>query len=243
MTTEVVSTLERESQAMAVQVQAMAITDADTYAAAGEWLRTVAAYLKKVNEVMGPIVQAAHRAHQVAVQQRDALLRPAEGAKRILGERMAAWETEQRRRAQEAAAAARREQERLEAEARAAALAAEARLRKEAEDQRLAEAAQLEQRGDAVGASKLLEAPVPVPVVTPAPVFAPAPPVPVAPKVEGVSYRDDYDFEIFDPGQIPREYLVPDEKKIRAVVKAMRASALIPGVRVFVRRVPSVRAS
>lgn len=242
MTTDAVPALERESQEMAVLVQGLTVHDPESYAAAGEWIKTVAAYLKKVNELMGPIVEANHRAHKVAVQQRDALLRPAEGCKRILGDRMAAWDQRQADLRREAEAAARREQARLEHEAREQAEAEQRRLQREAETRRLEEAALMEQAGDRAGASRLLDAPVPVPVVTPAPVFVPAPPPPMAPKVEGVSYRDVWEYEITDPALLPREYLMPDEKRIGSVVRAMRAETQIPGVRAYARRTTAVRA-
>jgi hypothetical protein len=52
-------------------------------------------------------------------------------------------------------------------------------------------------------------------------------------KVEGVSYIENWTFEITDPLLIPREYLAVDEKMIRQVVKAMKGSTSIPGVRVY----------
>jgi hypothetical protein len=58
-------------------------------------------------------------------------------------------------------------------------------------------------------------------------------PIEVA-KVEtaGISYRDNWKYTIVDPSQLPEEYTmrVPDEKKIEAVVKALKDEAKIPGV-------------
>jgi colicin import membrane protein len=53
------------------------------------------------------------------------------------------------------------------------------------------------------------------------------------PKVAGVTTRKVPKFEIVDPTLVPREYCTPDEKKIRAVVNALRTDATIPGVRVW----------
>lgn len=53
-----------------------------------------------------------------------------------------------------------------------------------------------------------------------------------APSVSGVSFREAYDVVIVDPKLVPREYLIVDEKKIKAVVKASRGTIMIPGVRV-----------
>ena len=57
-----------------------------------------------------------------------------------------------------------------------------------------------------------------------------------APKVQGVSMREVWKFEVTDATQVPREYLVVDETKIRKVVAALRSDAKIPGVRVYAER-------
>jgi len=53
------------------------------------------------------------------------------------------------------------------------------------------------------------------------------------PKVESINYAIRYDFEITDANLIPREYLMPDEKKIKRIVVAMKELASIPGVKVI----------
>jgi len=55
--------------------------------------------------------------------------------------------------------------------------------------------------------------------------------IPEVPKTQGLSLRDNWDFEIIDEALIPREYLVPDETKIRRVVKAMKDKTNIAGIR------------
>ena len=54
-------------------------------------------------------------------------------------------------------------------------------------------------------------------------------------------HRDEWTYEITDATLLPLEYLMPDEKRIGGVVRAMRGATAIPGVRVFARRVASVR--
>ena len=53
------------------------------------------------------------------------------------------------------------------------------------------------------------------------------------PKVEGVSIRKGWAFRITDATKIPRKYLVPDERAIAGVVKALGQEARIPGVEVY----------
>ncbi len=62
------------------------------------------------------------------------------------------------------------------------------------------------------------------------------------PKVEGVAVSENWQYEIVDEGAIPREYLIPDEKKIRSAVKAMKGMTKIPGVRVYDAGTVRVRA-
>lgn len=76
-------------------------------------------------------------------------------------------------------------------------------------------AAELEERAATVVA----------PIVTTAP-----------PKVAGVSARDVWKFEIIDPTKINASCMIPDEKKIRAIVTSMKGDAadvIGPGVRVW----------
>lgn len=53
------------------------------------------------------------------------------------------------------------------------------------------------------------------------------------PEVEGIYHVELWDFEIVNKDKIPDEYKVVDEKKIRAVVRAMKENTNIPGIRVF----------
>jgi len=238
-----VTALERQVQAFQADVKTLVIVDAVTYERAGLLLRAVAGYIKRVGEVMDQRVADRYDEHRREVGRRDALLKPAHGVKRLIGEYMGAWDQEQARRRREQEETARRERERQEREARERAAAEERRLKQEAEDRRLADAAALEAKGDKVGAERLISEPVVVAPVAPVLVFAPRPPVASPPpKVEGVSYREGWQFEIERPDLLPREYLVPDEKKIRGVVNALGDKANIPGVRVTPRRIASVKA-
>ena len=69
-------------------------------------------------------------------------------------------------------------------------------------------------------------------------VLAPAPIVPEAPKTKGLAWRDNWEFEITDQAAIPREYLIVDEVKVGKVVRALKVTNPIPGVRAFNRPIP-----
>jgi hypothetical protein len=63
------------------------------------------------------------------------------------------------------------------------------------------------------------------------------------PKTEGISQLKYWDFEIVNPAKIHKSFLVPDEKKIRQVVKTMGPEAVkrIGGIRVFQKRTIKTR--
>lgn len=54
-----------------------------------------------------------------------------------------------------------------------------------------------------------------------------------APKVTGVRSRRVWKFEVTDPTQVPRDFLMVDEQKIRRFVGAMKGDARIAGIRVW----------
>lgn len=233
--------LTQEGTALVQTVTAIQVVDDASFGRAGETLKMVKLYLRRVAEVFDPIVTSAHTAWKTALEQRKGVEQYAVTAERTLKERMGTYEQEQARVRRQAEEAARREQARLEAEERARVAAEEARLRAQAEEVRLAEAIVAEQAGDTVRAWALVEAPIVVAPVVPRAISVAPPPV-ARPKVEGVSFRDDWDFEIENAALIPREYLTPDLVRIRGVVKAMKASTNIPGVKVIPKQIASVRA-
>ena len=53
------------------------------------------------------------------------------------------------------------------------------------------------------------------------------------PEVKGCSIRDVWTGEIEDAEAIPREYLIPDEKALKAITKARKCDPKIPGWRAY----------
>jgi hypothetical protein len=53
------------------------------------------------------------------------------------------------------------------------------------------------------------------------------------PKVSGIQLRERWLFEVTDPDKVPREFLMVDERLIRAEVNAKESLAKIPGVRIW----------
>jgi hypothetical protein len=249
MTTDV-AVLEQEATGLTQAAADIQVVDAGSFERASEFLKGVALYIRRVGEVLDPIVEAAHQAHKVAVRQREMLLGPAKSVKLVLGQRMAAWEQEQTRLRREAEERARQARERQEREARERAAAEQRRLQQAAETKRLDEAAALEAKGDAVGAERLLAQPMPAQIVNVTPVFTPQPMVAAPPKLEGVSFSDGWKAEVTDlgaliaavaAGQQPATLLLPNQVALNQLARAMKRSLNVPGVTVVEVRRPSVR--
>jgi len=73
---------------------------------------------------------------------------------------------------------------------------------------------------------------------------AEAMPTPVAPPVEkskGLSMREDWQYEVLNESAIPSEYWVVDHQALAKVVRAMKGSKAIPGIRQFPKQIPVSR--
>ena len=213
--------VEQQGLALVSDAKALVIQDESGYQRAGLMLRMVKEYLRRVAEVCDPVVSAALAAHRAAVAQRTKLEAPAKEAEQVLKRAMVGYTEELELQRQE-----------VQRQADAAAEAARQRALEQEEERRLALAMEAEAQGHEEHAAEILTAPVVLP-----PVLTPPVVLPPKPKVEGVSYRTDWDFEIVDAHALPREYLIPDQVRIRGVVRALKGETNIPGVRVFFKTV------
>lgn len=220
------ATLDAHDEADQVQQQAgdlvarahsLAVTNDEQYAAAAAFLsEDVKPLLRRINETFDPIVEQAHRAHKTALDAKKKVAEPVLAAERAVKASLSlyAQRQEEARRRREAEIR-RAEQERAEREA-------------------LDRAAELERQGHREEAEAMLDAPiVAAPVVLP----------PATPKVAGVSTREGWKYRIVDPAKIRREFLVPDEAKIGALVRSMKGAAgeLVGGIEVYSEQIVSSR--
>ena len=90
------------------------------------------------------------------------------------------------------------------------------------EQAKLDAAVEAEQEGNEALAEAIIEDQVPV---TAAPVEQA--------KTNGVSFTRKWSFKIEDESKIPPQFMIPDERAIRAHVVAMKDRANIPGVRIY----------
>jgi hypothetical protein len=173
--------------------------------------------VKRIGEFFDSDIAAAHKIHKSLTGKKRAALADVEARIATLKSLMGAYS--------EAQEAIRRAAER---EAQAAAMQAEA-------DRVAREAAALESAGDHALAAAVVEEHLAAPPVS---VSVPS----TTPRLAGVATVEQWAFEIVNAALIPRQYLMVDEKKIGATVRAFKGDTKIPGVRVVRRTAVRVSA-
>jgi len=205
--------VQQEIKAFESNAALIKIESDEAFITAQEDLKRARVIEKRVGELLDPIIKKAHAAHKEAVGQKKNLLMPLQKAVGLIRIAAGAY------------------QKKKEDEARRKQAEEAARLKKIEEDRKLAEAAELEANGQKDEAEQVLSEPV----------FTPPPAMQAPPKVEGVSYRDNWKFRITNESQIPREYWVVDAQKIGQVVRATKGSLSIPGIQIYNDKTPIVR--
>lgn len=203
---------------------ALAINSAETYEMAGTLYQQIKVKIKQVGEVLDPFVQAAHKTWKEAVAERGKYLEPLERAEQALKPALGAWQAEQRRIQEE-------EQRKAEAEAQ-----------RKAEDERIAQAEAAKAAGDADLADAMLSAPV---------IAAPvAPMTSAAPKIKGLSFRDNYSAQVVDlkalikavaAGTVPMAAILPNESFLNSQAKQLKGEFNYPGVKCLKNNIPVSR--
>jgi len=209
------------SKALSVYDQSLAvkIIDKESYLKAGELWKTIKEMIKEVEDTFNPIVDAAFKAHRKSTEQRAKYLDPLKSAYKGVKGLMDVWDRQQ----EEIRLA---EQKRLEEIAR-----------KEEEERRLQEAIEAEEEAKANGATAQ-EAAQEAEAIINEPVYVP--PVVLqkeTPKVKGLSFRTVWKFRIVNANSIPRQYLIPDEKAIGAVIRSSQGRIRIAGIEPYEERV------
>jgi hypothetical protein len=219
--------LEKEQKTVLVDASSFILNSALAYENCLDLARATKARMAIVDDLLGPAVNAAHKAHKEAKAVWNRFMKPLQQAESIYKSKISAWDVEQRRIAE-------KERQRLVAEQRKRD--EEERLRKAEELEAAAAAAttedrkeELQQQADTV----ISEESPPSPIIV----------KPDIPDIKGVSTRVDWDFEIANVHRIPREYMIPDEKKIRKIVKGLgrEAEMTVPGIKVIEKSIVSVR--
>jgi hypothetical protein len=208
----------QEAMAVVKKAEALKVTDQVTRIQAAELGRVVAtldaAAKEKFDAIKKPLTEAKNRILAWEHEVRDPLTR----VKGHLSIAIGTFDQAQER-------ARRAEEERIRKELQDQA---EADAKAASEAQAIADAIALENAGDSKGAEAVLNNPVPQPVYVP-PVILQRETV----KTAGVASQQTWKFRIENPELIPREYLIPDEKVIGQIGRALKEKANIPGVQFY----------
>ena len=201
--------LEKETALIPIQAQEITITDNPSFEAAGAFLKAIKGLRKKIDDSYDPIIKSSHSTWKEAIAQKKKFTDPLENSEACVKFKIGAYvhECESKRRLEEA---------RLESELKA---------RQEAEA--LEAAKHLEAQGETEAANEVMQAAIDT---TPTVVLPK-----IQSKIEGISTRKVFKFKITDIKKIKPEFMIPDEKKIGAMVRATgkAAEGLIGGVAVY----------
>jgi hypothetical protein len=219
-----------KARALEVQkeAQVLIIANPAAYAQAAERLKQVVIEKKNAQARVDAIKKPAYTTYQETLKLEKDVITPYAAAEKWLKDGMARYlaaeEAERRRKEAELAAENRRKAQE-EADRKA----------KEIADQ---DAKILEAQGEKEVAAQVRSNPMPIAAAYVAPVVLQK----EVPNVTGVSSRKNWSFRIANPDLVPNEYKVIDDKKIRAVVKALGDKANIAGVEVYEDTTIAVRA-
>lgn len=215
--------LEVRVDPLVIRAGEIAISNAEEYARAADFLRDCKTMQKDIRETMDPAIKKAHEAHKAVTGIRSKLLDPIDRAESLVKRKMATYSDEQ---------------ERIAAEARRKA---EAEARRVAEEARLRDAAEMEARGDTAGAEEAISAPIVVPMV------ARQEAKPVA---EGTSTRKKWRAEVTDPAALIRAVadgkamsglVIPNQQALDKLAESLKEALSIPGVKVVSETIVSAR--
>jgi hypothetical protein len=196
------------------QTTAVTVTDARSYALAGEHLQGLAALEKEIEAYFRDDKSRAYQLWQSQCKKEKAALTLVQAAgQRLRGERQT-WKAEQDRLLREA-----EQRESLVAQQR--------------ERDRLAAEAELLERQ---GMNSLAEAVYEEAISAPAPVV-------VLPSVvpKDLPKRTLYKWRVVNAAMVPRDYLVLDETRLTRYAAAMKGAARVPGIQFYTEEIDVVR--
>lgn len=171
---------------------------------------------KEAEDFFGPMKKAAKAVHTEICNKENSVREPLKTAKQKIAGLIGTFDQEQER-------LRRAEEARLQAEADKAAQEEADRI---AQEQAIQDAIALEAAGDKKGAEAVLNNPVPIQPVS-VPVVLQRQTV----KTAGVSSAGTWEFIVEDESQIPRQYLVVDQKQLDQIARASKEKTNIPGGR------------
>lgn len=203
----------RATESFLVAANQFDIASQDDYLSADKLRADLMEHKKKIEAAINPHIERAHKTHKELCNEKNEQVKPLEEARKILGQKMAKYQSEQERKRME-------EQRRIESEEK-----------KKRDEAALKEAAELAEQGREEEANAVLNKAVSAPVVT-TPVVSAA-----LPKTK-TRFRIKYAVEVIDASHVPDHYKVVDVKLIEQTVKARSGDIKIPGVKITEEKVP-----
>jgi len=200
-----VEVIRSEVAPVVMNAAAMVVTNPAEYTVASDFLKTIKGAQSKVVAFFAPMKQKAHEAHKAITLQEASMLKPLQDAEAALKRNLLTFYQDQERIRIDA-------QRKLQAEADEAARKERERLEREAAKLKTPELR--EQRLEQAAA-------VIAPVVQVAS---------VAPVVSGQSVRKTWTAKVVDVSQVPREWMVVNEKALDSFAKATKGAVKVPGV-------------
>jgi len=206
---------EIENQALALKAEAdgFQIVSQEDYNLANDFGKRIKQSMKTIDEYCDPVIDAAHKAHKAACDQKKALYAPFEAAKKIVDAKQIEWYRKEQARAAE-------ELRKSEEEAR-----------RKAEEEALANAQALQDAGMTQAAEAVLDTPVVIQKITVA--------EPI--KAGGESFRETWGSEVVDlmalvkavaAGTQPLAYLEPNTTALNSAARMFKGTVQIPGVKI-----------
>ena len=213
-----VQQIQAASGPVLTEAKDFAIETEDDYTASSSFLSLVAERIKKVDTTFEKPIKDAFGVHRFLTGLRNTLLMPYQQADKIVKERRRDWRNQKEREDQ-----IRNEQERQKA-------------KEEADARALEEAAELASAGEQEAADIIIQRAADAP---PPPVIIPS----SIPKETGHTVRKFWAFRIVNATLIKREFMEPDEVKIRAIVSKLGKDAvsIIGGIKVYQDETESTR--
>jgi len=205
--------IQRRSNDILDQSKLLKIFDIDSFNQATLFLKAVKSIQEEIDSAFDPIIRAQHQAHKKSLETKRRYSFPLDKAEGIVKVKIREYHLKAERARQE-------EEARLQREA------------KKAEEERLIQLAmEADEAGENDEAQLILSSSVEAPVIT----------VPSQTNGNGISYREVWKFRITNPDLVPGRYKIIDERKIGAVVRALKDKTNIPGIAVYCEKSVSVR--
>jgi hypothetical protein len=223
--------IDEESNSICAIAQSLQIQSNEDLGAATECIQEIKGMKAEIDATFDPHIKTAHEQHKALLATKAKFFAPLDSAERLLKQRTGLFLQEQE-------AARQAEQRRLDDLARA-----EEKARRDAEMAAIKAQAEAAAKSAPKAEAKAIiaEAKQEVQAIAAAPIMVAAPVVEIAPKPAGVTATLVYKYRIIHVDMLPREYLVPNEKMIAGIVKAMRGETRIPGVEIFTEQQIAVR--